>query len=117
MVRTGTRSGGARQPSRPVSRLVSSAISNVKKRLKAERAKAVLAKKREAEQNRRERELEARAKLRLSDAEVVGKLLAMGKCAVRFKMCGDGLLQGIIVRRLQVEPHFERVERVSHGKG
>jgi len=88
MVRTGTRSGGARRQPSPVSRLVSSAISNVKKRLKAERAKAVLAKKREAEQKRRERKLEARAKLRLRDAEVVGKLLAMGKCAVRFKMCG-----------------------------
>lgn len=87
MARTGTRSGGARQPS-PVTQLVSSAISNVKKRLKVERTKAVLAKKREAERKRQERELQARAKLRLNDTEVVGKLLAMGKCAVRFKMHG-----------------------------
>jgi hypothetical protein len=87
MARTGTRSGGAHQPS-PVSRLVSSAISNVKKRLKAERLKAERAKKQESERKRRERELQARAKLRLEDAEVVDKLLAMGKCAVRFKMRG-----------------------------
>ena len=88
MVRTGTRSGGARRQPSPVSRLVSSAISNVKKRLKAERLKAERAKKQEAERRRRERELQARAKLRLKDAEVVDKLLAMGKCTVRFKMRG-----------------------------
>jgi len=87
MVRTGTRSGGGRQPS-PVTQLASSAISNVKKRLKAERTKAVLAKKQAAERKRRVRELEARAKLRCEDAETVGKLLAIGKCAVRFKMRG-----------------------------
>ena len=87
MARTGTRSGGARQPS-PVSRLVSSAISNVKKRFKAERLKAERAKKQKADQKRRERELQARAKLRLQDAEVVDKLLAMGTCAVRFKLRG-----------------------------
>lgn len=87
MARTGTRSGGAFQPS-PVSRLVSSAISNVKKRLKAQRLKTERAKKQEAERRRWERELQARAKLRLKDAEVVDKLLAMGKCTVRFKMRG-----------------------------
>ena len=87
MVRTGTRSGGGRQPS-PVTQLVSSAISNVKRRLKTERTQAVLAKKQAAKRRRWVRDLKTRAKLRCEDAETVGKLLAIGKCSVRFKMRG-----------------------------
>ena len=91
MVRTGTRSGGVHQPS-PVSLLVSLAISNVKKRFKAEHAKAKreekAVKQAETDRQRHEREREQRAKLRRKDAEVVEKLLDMGQCAVRFKLHG-----------------------------
>ena len=80
MVRTGTRSGGVHRPS-PVSLLVSLAISNVKKRFKAEHAKA----KRE---ERHARENEKRANRRRMDAEMVEKLLNAEQCAVRFKMHG-----------------------------
>jgi len=91
MVRTGTRSGGVRQPS-PVSLLVSLAIANVKKRFKAEHAAAKraekVAKQAESEHQRNERDVEQRAKLRRKDAEVVEQLLEMGQCAVRFKLHG-----------------------------
>jgi hypothetical protein len=91
MVRTSTRSGGVRQPS-AVSLLVSLAISNVKKRFKAEHAKAKreekAVKQAEVDRQRHERQNEQRAKLRRKDAEVVEKLLDMGQCAVRFKLHG-----------------------------
>lgn len=110
MARTNTRSGGAHQPL-PVSRLVSSAISNVKKRLKAERLKAERAKKQEAERKRKERELQNRAKLRLEDAEVVKKLLAAGKCAVRFKM--RGALQLVRDDRIPIKERRESMRETS----
>ena len=91
MVRTGTRSGGVHQPS-AVSLLVSLAIANVKKRFKAEHAKAKreekAVKQAETDRQRHEREREQRAKRRRKDAEVVEKLLDMGQCAVRFKLHG-----------------------------
>jgi len=91
MVRTSTRSGGVRPPS-PVSLLVSLAIANVKRRFKAEHAKVKRAekatKKTESDIRRHERQNEERAKLRRKDAEVVEKLLDVGRCGVRFKMHG-----------------------------
>jgi hypothetical protein len=89
MVRTSTRSGGVRPPS-PVSLLVSLAIANVKKRFKAEHAKVKRAekatKKMESDIRRHERQNEELAKLRRKDAEVVKKLLDVGRCGVRLKL-------------------------------
>ena len=84
-----TRSGGVVKPS-AVSALVSNAIANVVKRLKAERLKA----KKETDAARaaeRLRHLQRRdvvqlAALRRKDAEAVEKLLEVGACPVRLKL-------------------------------
>ena len=86
-----TRSGGVVKPSR-VSALVTDAIANVVKRLKAERLKAKKAADAERASERlkhlQKRDVVQLAALRRKDAEVVEKLLDMGQCAVRFKLHG-----------------------------
>ena len=89
MVRVGTRSGGVHQPS-PISLLMSHAIANVKKRFKAEHAKAEHARKcarraehADAQQQRKAKEHQKWVSY--NDA-VIKKLLEMGQCGVRIKM-------------------------------
>ena len=91
MVRTGTRSGGVPRAS-PVQRLVSQALANVAKALRAERADAKRALESSARAARtaarQQRELEQRARRRRVDAQVVTKLLAVGQCTVRLTLRG-----------------------------
>ena len=91
MVRTGTRSGGVQQAS-PVQRLVTRALANVAKALRAERADAKRALESSARAARtaarQQRELEQRARRRRVDAQVVAKLLAVGQCTVRLTLRG-----------------------------
>lgn len=84
-----TRSGGVVKPS-AVSALVSNAIANVVKRLKAERLKAKkeadVVKAAERLKHLQRRDVVQLAALRRKDAEAVEKLLKVGACPVRLKL-------------------------------
>ena len=84
-----TRSGGVVKPS-PVSAMMANAIVNVKKHLRAEYLKTKRAadatKAAERLKHLQKRDVVQLAALRRKDAEVVEKLLEMGRCPVRLKL-------------------------------